>query len=67
MGDTERERLIATLLKETIESRAEELRARLRELIPAKIEVWDNCIGSFAVVVAAPHVSFDGWTEYFLQ
>jgi hypothetical protein len=65
MSDTERERLIAALKREPDEDSAEVIRARLRELIPATIEVWDVCAGEFAVVVAAPHVSFDGWTEYF--
>lgn len=43
----------------------ETARALLRELIPATIEVRDVCTASLAVVAAAPHVSFDNWSEYF--
>jgi hypothetical protein len=39
--------------------------ARLRELIPTKIKVSAVCNLSFSAVVAAPHVRFDGWSEYF--
>lgn len=65
MGHAERDRLIEALRREPDDDSAEVIRARLCELIPAKIEVWDVCVGEFAVVVAAPHVSFDGWTEYY--
>ncbi len=40
-------------------------RQLLQELIPAKVEVLDVCKRSSAVVAAAPHVSFDNWSEYF--
>ena len=42
-----------------------EAQERLRELIPTTIEVRDVCVSTPAIVVAAPHVSFDHWSEYF--
>ncbi|HEY3294930.1 MAG TPA: hypothetical protein VGL38_05805 [bacterium] len=43
----------------------EEARALVQELIPARIEMRGVCGRSLAVVAAAPHVSFDNWSEYF--
>ncbi len=43
----------------------EDARELLCELIPAEIQVRGVCTLSQAVVVAAPHVSFDNWSEYF--
>jgi len=42
-----------------------EARTLVQELIPARIETRGVCEGSLAVVAAAPHVSFDNWSEYF--
>jgi hypothetical protein len=42
-----------------------EVRDLLQELIPATIEVRGVCRRSVAAVAAAPHVSFDNWSEYF--
>ncbi len=41
--------------------------AKLRELIPATIEVKQVCKHSAAIVIAAPHVRFDGWSEHFTR
>lgn len=38
---------------------------RLQELVPAYIEIRGACTGDRTVVAAAPHVSFDHWSEYF--
>lgn len=43
----------------------EGLREKLQELIPTEIVVKRICDTVPAIVVAAPHVSFDNWTEYF--
>jgi hypothetical protein len=43
----------------------EQARELLRELIPAEIEMRGHCRRPIAVVAAAPHVSFDNWSEYF--
>jgi len=43
----------------------ETARQRLCELIPTEIMVMSRCRPASNVVVAAPHVSFDGWSEYF--
>jgi hypothetical protein len=43
----------------------EQVRELLQELIPATIEVRGVCRRSIAAVAAAPHVSFDNWSEYF--
>jgi hypothetical protein len=43
----------------------EEVRQLLQELIPAQIETRGVCTLPISVVCAAPHVSFDGWSEYF--
>lgn len=43
----------------------ETARAKLRELIPATIEVKQVCKCARAIVVAAPHARFDGWTQFF--
>ena len=43
----------------------EQARELLQELIPATIEVRGVCRRSVAAVAAAPHVSFDNWSEYF--
>ncbi|MCB1059730.1 MAG: hypothetical protein KDB65_05845 [Calditrichaeota bacterium] len=42
-----------------------EMQGRLVEWIPTSIEAKRVCELSSAVVVAAPHVSFDNWAEYF--
>ncbi|MCB9367037.1 MAG: hypothetical protein H6506_02370 [Calditrichaeota bacterium] len=42
-----------------------DLKTALQELIPAEIIVKRVCDSGRAIVVAAPHVSFDNWTEYF--
>lgn len=42
-----------------------QVRDLLQELIPATIEVRGVCRRSVAAVAAAPHVSFDNWSEYF--
>ncbi|MCX6600187.1 MAG: hypothetical protein NT025_01320 [bacterium] len=42
-----------------------QVRDLLQELIPATIEVRGVCSRPVAVVAAAPHVSFDNWSEYF--
>ncbi|MBU1920039.1 hypothetical protein KKG66_04275 [bacterium] len=39
--------------------------AKLRELIPATIEVKQVCRCSKSIVIAAPHARFDGWTQFF--
>lgn len=41
------------------------LRERLREWIPAEVIVMRQCPGGKSVVIAAPHVSFDNWTQYY--
>lgn len=41
------------------------LQLRLQELIPADIVVMRKCALASSIVVAAPHVSFDNWTQYF--
>jgi len=43
----------------------EQARELLQELIPAEIEMRGICRRPIAVVAAAPHVSFDNWSEYF--
>ncbi len=43
----------------------DEARGLLRELIPAEIQMRAVCKGTPHVVAAAPHVSFDNWSEYF--
>lgn len=43
----------------------DEARALAQELVPAAIEVRGVCSGTTGVVAAAPHVSFDNWSEYF--
>ncbi len=43
----------------------EQAREMLRELIAAEIQVRGVCRQRIAVVAAAPHVSFDNWSEYF--
>ncbi len=43
----------------------DDARALLQELIPAEIEIRGLCQLSRAVVVSAPHVSFDNWAEFF--
>jgi hypothetical protein len=43
----------------------QQARELLQELIPATIEVRGVCRRSVAAVCAAPHVSFDNWSEYF--
>ncbi len=43
----------------------EEARELLQELIPAEIQTRAVCKGEPHVVAAAPHVSFDNWSEYF--
>jgi hypothetical protein len=43
----------------------EQARKLLQELIPAEIEMRGVCRRTIAVVAAAPHVSFDNWSEYF--
>ncbi|MDD5088632.1 MAG: hypothetical protein PHI18_07535 [bacterium] len=43
----------------------EAARQLLQELIPAEIEVRGVCTRSISAVAAAPHVSFDNWSEYF--
>jgi hypothetical protein len=43
----------------------EDARRILQELIPARVEVRGVCTGPLAAVAAAPHVSFDNWSEYF--
>ncbi|NUO18539.1 hypothetical protein HUU59_03740 [bacterium] len=42
-----------------------EMQELLQEWIPATVEVKRVCGESEGIVVAAPHVSFDNWTEYF--
>jgi hypothetical protein len=42
-----------------------EMQSHLAESIPTSIEVKRLCELNRAVVVAAPHVSFDNWAEYF--
>ena len=42
-----------------------EAQEQLQALIPTTIEVRDVCVGPRAIVLAAPHVSFDHWSEYF--
>jgi hypothetical protein len=42
-----------------------EARELLQELIPAAIEIRGVCQRPVAVVAAAPHVSFDNWSEHF--
>jgi hypothetical protein len=43
----------------------DDARQLLQELIPATIEVRGICQLTQAVVTAAPHVSFDNWSEFF--
>jgi len=43
----------------------DDVRELLQELIPAQIEVRGVCRREIAAVTAAPHVSFDNWSEYF--
>jgi len=43
----------------------EEARGILQELIPARVEMRGVCMRPLAAVVAAPHVSFDNWSEHF--
>lgn len=43
----------------------EEARAMAQELVPARIEVRGVCTVPLVTVIAAPHVSFDNWSEYF--
>jgi hypothetical protein len=43
----------------------EQARELLLELIPAVIEIRGVCRRAAAAVAAAPHVSFDNWSEYF--
>lgn len=43
----------------------QDARDLLQELIPARIEVRGVCRRPIAATVAAPHVSFDNWSEYF--
>ena len=43
----------------------DDARELLQELIPAQIEVRAICGREIAAVAAAPHVSFDNWSEYF--
>lgn len=43
----------------------EQVRELLQELIPATIDVRGVCRRPVAAVSAAPHVSFDNWSEYF--
>ncbi|MBK6765751.1 MAG: hypothetical protein IPG71_05270 [bacterium] len=43
----------------------QDMQARLRELIAADLIVMRTCSLSAAIVVAAPHVSFDNWTQYY--
>lgn len=49
-------------LGEVTRERAKEL---VRELIPTEIQVRGVAVGPSRAVIAAPHVSFDQWTEYF--
>lgn len=71
--DSHRDELI-TFLKSNQESLAlgpgtrlnrVQVQERLQELVPAYIEIRGACTGDRAVVAAAPHVSFDHWSEYF--
>jgi hypothetical protein len=39
--------------------------AMIEELLPARIEMRAVCANPVAAVAAAPHVSFDNWSEYF--
>ena len=43
----------------------QEAQAILRELISPVIEVRSVCSTGRGIVIAAPHVSFDHWSEYF--
>jgi hypothetical protein len=43
----------------------EEARTYLQELLPAEVQVRGICTLPHAIVVAAPHVHFDHWSEYF--
>ena len=43
----------------------EDARQLLQELIPTEIQVRAVCQRRLKVVAAAPHVSFDNWSEYF--
>jgi hypothetical protein len=43
----------------------DDVRELLQKLIPADIVVRGNCQQPLAVVVSAPHVSFDNWAEFF--
>ena len=38
---------------------------QLQQLVPAYIELRGTCKGKHGIVAAAPHVSFDHWSEYF--
>ena len=52
-----------SLIGEMIEPQT--ARELLQEVIPARIEVRSICARRIAAVAAAPHASFDNWSEYF--
>lgn len=43
----------------------EDMQSRLRELIVADVVVMHKCSLPISMVIAAPHVSFDNWTQYY--
>jgi len=45
----------------------EQAEAKLRELIPTRVRVMDRCRLPLAVVAAAPHVRYDGWSEWYCR